>query len=196
MTAHELMEIVHSGKSSHTLAEPDYSKVMFAIDCLIAEDSERGLKRFWPIIKLAEIEDKTTQEVEKELEAQRIAYLLNDVECLKQEFIDAGKFSSKLNRFYVANILGKCYENIKRLHITNVDTVRENENLTDHRRWVFAGQAMQALIASDGVMADTTQEAFLIADNMVKHGKQNSKTKCTGDGTGNTCPENNNNQQS
>ena len=110
---------------------------------------------------------KTVKQEELLQEGERVALLLNDIELLKQEFIDATTKSSKINQFYVANILGKCYENIKRLHIINMETIRENEKLADHRRMVFAGQAMQGLITSDGIIVDTVREAFLIADSMV-----------------------------
>jgi hypothetical protein len=52
MTNAELREIVHSGKSSYTLTEPDYSKVKFAIFCICLDDKEQGMARFWPLIKL------------------------------------------------------------------------------------------------------------------------------------------------
>ncbi len=51
MTDDELLEIVNSTRSSFILPEPDYSKVMFALYCLGEDLRERGLGRFWPIIK-------------------------------------------------------------------------------------------------------------------------------------------------
>jgi hypothetical protein len=52
MTNDELREIVHSGRASYTLPEPDYSKANFAIYCGQLQDQERGVARFWPIIKV------------------------------------------------------------------------------------------------------------------------------------------------
>lgn len=132
------------------------------------------------------------KEEELKLETQRIAVFLNDIDRLKADFLDINKDTTEINQFFVANMLGKCYENIKRLHVINMETIRENEALADHRRWVLAGQAMAALITSDGVCHDTEVEAFKLADSMVKHGKKNSETKCTNDGTGNTSAEDSN----
>jgi hypothetical protein len=52
MRKDRLRAIVLSGKSAYALKEPDYSKVNFAIYCMSLEDKERGLARFWPVIKL------------------------------------------------------------------------------------------------------------------------------------------------
>ncbi len=122
---------------------------------------------------------------EQELQHDKIVELLNEISSCKQGELER-------NNFGKANMLGRCYELLKTLHITNTERGKDLRMITDHKRLHFAGQAMQALIISDGVMGDTVAEAFMIADSMVKYGKTNSKTKCTGDGTGNTSTEDSN----
>ncbi len=130
-----------------------------------------------------------TKEEELKLEGQRVADLLNNISGLQQQAIEEN------SHFYVANILGKCYETIKTLHIINMETIRENELLRDHKRWEIAAKAMQEYLH----MMDASEfclipkAAFTLADNMVNYGKQNSETKCTSDGTGNTHSEDSNN---
>ncbi len=186
MTNEELREIVYSGKASYTLSEPDYSKVKFTMQCMSLEDKERGKLRFWPIIKKAEA--GITEEEERELHAQHVADLLNKIGDIKRQAVE------EKSHFYVASTLGRCCEMIKTLHITNTEISRDNRLLTDHKRLLFAGLAMQSLLVvnKDDCIQTTCEKAFGIADNMVKHGKQNSKTKCTGDDTGIATTENTN----
>lgn len=54
MTDDELEQIVHAGKSAFDLTEPDFSKAKFAILCMMNQDRENGMARFWPIINRKE----------------------------------------------------------------------------------------------------------------------------------------------
>ncbi len=128
-----------------------------------------------------------TQEEEDKLHNQKVSDLLEKINDLKTQAME------EQSHFYVANTLGRCHEIIQDLHVVNVHTIKENRHLLDTRRLHLAGLAMQALIISDGQMCDTAQQAFLIADSMVNYGKQDSKTKCTGDGTGTTSTKDSNN---
>ncbi len=128
-----------------------------------------------------------TPEEEDKLHNQKVMDLLEKITDLKTQAME------EQSHFYVANTLGRCHEIIQNMHIENGELRRSNAGLADNRRWYFAGLAMQALITSDGIMGDTTQQAFLIADNMVNYVKQDSKAKCTDDGTGTTTTKNSNN---
>ncbi len=105
------------------------------------------------------------EEEEQELQGAKVVELLNEISLNKPFLIEK-------KNFLIANMLGRCYDMLTNLHITNTETVRENRLLTDHKRLHFAGMAMQALIASDGVMNDTVKEAYLLADSMVEHSKK------------------------
>ncbi len=126
-----------------------------------------------------------TPEVEENLQTEKVVELLNEITGSKQYLIEK-------NDFGVANLLGRCYEMVKNLHITNTEISRENRAITDHRRNIWAGLAMQGLLAKDGEQFDTPKQAFSLADNMVDYGKQESKTKGTEDGLGTTASKDNN----
>jgi negative regulator of replication initiation len=72
---------------------------------------------------------------EQKLQGDKVVELLNEISAVKQSLL-------KTNDFGQANMLGRCYETIKTLHIINTEAVRENRLLTDHHRLYFAGQAM------------------------------------------------------
>ncbi len=132
-----------------------------------------------------------TPEEELKLQGDMVTGLLNKISDLKRQAVE------EQSHFYVANVLGECYEVIKSLHIISVQTAKENLKLTDHKRLYFAGKALQGLLAGanpeQGYCCNIVEEAFQIADNMVNYGKQDSKTKCTDDGTGTTPTEDSNN---
>ncbi len=185
MTDEELLEIVNSTKEAYTLTEPDYSKVMFALYCLGEDLRERGLARFCPIIK------KGTKDMneydEQTLQSDKVVELLNEIAGHR-------RYATEKNDFGIANLLHRCYEMLKNMQVVNADAVRENRSMSDHHRTHFAGLAMQSLLIAnkDICVGTTVEDAFGIADEMVKHGKKNSETKCTGDDTGNTPTKNSN----
>ncbi len=100
------------------------------------------------------------------LQGVAITELLNEISDLKRQAVE------EQSHFYVANILGKCHETVKRLHIVNTEIVRENKAINDNRRLHFAGQAMQALIQRYGNNADIMEDAFAIATDMVTESKK------------------------
>ncbi len=131
-----------------------------------------------------------TQEEEDKLQNQKVTDLLNKITDLKEQAME------DKSHFYVANTLGRCHEIIQDLHVINVHTIRENRHLLDTRRLHLAGLAMQALLtrlpATEYYPQQIPKAAFDIADKMVNYGKQDSKTKCTDDGTGITSTKNSN----
>ncbi len=107
-----------------------------------------------------------TTEEELKLQGDHVTELLNKISGLSKQA------KEEHSHFYVAKILGECYGLIKNMHIVSVEVAKENLAITDNRRLHFAGQAMQGLIANDGLMVDTVHQAFLLADEMVDYAKQ------------------------
>ncbi len=102
---------------------------------------------------------------EQELQNDKIVELLNEINACKQGELER-------NNFGKANMLGRCYELLKTLHITNTERGRDLRMITEHKRLHFAGQAMQSLISrsyvSDIVEGDIPVHAFSMADSMIK----------------------------
>ncbi len=130
-----------------------------------------------------------TPEEELKLQGDQVTELLNKISGLKQQAME------EHSHFYVANILGRCYEMIKVLHIQSVQTIKENLNISNNRRLHYAGQALNGLLASNGLMFDTVDQAYRLADEMVDYGRQESKVKETDSESNALEPDSNNNEQ-
>ncbi len=118
-----------------------------------------------------------TYEEEQRLHADHVVGLLNEISSCGHEQDEIG----------LSNLLGRCREMIKTLHVINIEAMRENRAMSDHHRTHFAGMALQALIGrthEDGTVDVLIEHAYTIADKMVNYGKNDSKTKCTDGDTG------------
>jgi hypothetical protein len=125
-------------------------------------------------------------EKEKKLQQEKIAELMDSINIQKEAEADNG-------HYYAANILGKCFNWLHRLHMDNVALAEENDAMTHHWEFHFSGLAMQSIVnraKGDGLdVKRLTQASFQIAEEMVKYGKEKSKTKGTEDGLGTTSSE-------
>lgn len=119
-----------------------------------------------------------TEEQEVEEKETRIVNTLNAISDIKRQAIEDE------SHFYVAKIICDCENLIKELHGENTFYHRENRAVTDQLRNHFAAQAMTALLATYQDTEGLSEEAYRVADDMVKYGqkeKQEGEAEVTGD---------------
>jgi hypothetical protein len=135
-------------------------------------------------------EEKDMDE-EQDIEAKEtgIVNTLNAISNIKRQAME------EESHFYVAKIICDCENLIKELHGENCFYRRENKAVTDQLRNHFAALAMSALLTTYTDEGDVVEEAYSIADNMVKYGqeeKQEGEVEGTEDGLDDADTEDNN----
>jgi isopropylmalate/homocitrate/citramalate synthase len=130
-----------------------------------------------------------TEEQEIEEKETRIVNTLNSISDIKRQAVE------EKSHFYVAKVICDCENLIKELHGENTFYHRENRVVTNQLRNHFAGLAMTSLLTTYADERNVPDEAYSIADDMVKYAKeerQEDKVKGTDDGLDGTTAEDNN----